>query len=105
MIGKAGNDLYIFRGDFGHDIIQDSSGTLDSIDLSDFKYSSATFAKQEGNATTGDDLLITIGSNNILVENYFAENSNSAIGTGYIEDIDFATLQDVNMAYISGLNL
>ncbi len=91
LIGKEGNDLYIFQNDFGNDTVRDSNGN-DSIDLTDFAFSSAIFTQQDGNAG-GDDLLITIGTNTILIEDYFNE-AGTGIGTGYIEHIDFADLQN-----------
>ncbi len=105
LIGDAGNDLYIFRDTFGNDIVKDSAG-IDSMDLNDFAYSTAVFTRQEGNASTGDDLLISIGANgSILIENYFAEDSVNTAGTGYIEDIDFMGMQNVDVAHIATLGL
>ncbi len=104
LIGNAGNDLYIFRNDFGHDIIKDSSGN-DSIDLSDFLYTDAVFTRQEGNISLGDDLLITIGSNSVLIENYFAENTNNTAGSGYIENISFQNDSSVDLVQIAGMGL
>ncbi len=98
------NDSYIFRQDFANDRILDRGGT-DNIDLTDFTYSSSIFTHQEGSTTTGDDLLITIGSNSLLIENYFAENSNNTAGTGYIEDIDFMNVLDIDITDIAGLSL
>ncbi len=104
LIGDAGNDLYVFKNDFGNDIVRDSSGN-DSIDLMDFIYTDAVFTRQEGNTTTGDDLLITIGSNSVLIENYFAEDSNNSAGTGYIENISFQNDSSVDLVQIAGMGL
>ncbi len=104
FLGDLGNDSYIFGANFGNDKIYDSSGT-DSINITNYVYSDAVFTRQEGSTTAGDDLLITIGSNNIVIENYFAENTNNTAGTGYIEDIDFINVQDINMPEISAMGL
>ncbi len=96
---------YIFEGQIGNDIIQDTSGT-DFIDLSDFMLASATFTRQEGNVSTGDDLFIDLGSNgSILIENYFAENSGSTAGTGLIETISFQDDSSVDLAQIVAMGL
>ena len=63
--GGAGADTYIFRGDYGADTIQGDTdgGTLyfqDATSLDDL-----TFVKQ-----TNGDLLVTHGSNSVVIENY-----------------------------------
>ncbi len=105
LIGATGNDLYLFKNIFGNDIIRDTSGT-DSIDLSDFILASVIFTRQEGNTTTGDDLFIDLGANgNILIENYFTEDSGSVAGTGCIENISFQDDSSVDLAQIASMGL
>ncbi len=104
LIGATGNDLYIFRDTFGNDIIRDTSGT-DSIDLSDFMLASAIFTRQEGSTTTGDNLLIILQTNSILIENYFAENSGNTAGTGLIENISFQDDSSVDLTQIAAMGL
>ncbi len=105
LSGNTGNDLYIFRNTFGNDIVRDTLG-IDSIDLSDFMLASATFTRQEGALTGGDDLFINLGSNGtILIEKYFAEDSNSVAGTGLIETISFQDDSSVDLTQIASMGL
>ncbi len=105
LIGDAGNDLYIFKNIFGTDIVRDTSG-IDSIDLSDFTLASATFIRQEGAITGGDDLFIDLGANgSILIEKYFTEDSGSVAGTGLIETISFQDDSSVDLAQIAAMGL
>jgi len=96
LTGGAGNDFYVFNGTFGNDVINDTSGA-DSLDLSAFAFTPDPFSRVEGGAL-GDDLLISLGANGtITIQNYFNE-AGTASGTGYIEDIDFANYQDINVS-------
>ena len=94
VTGQAGNDFYVFRGAFGNDTIDDTSG-IERIDLMD--YASADYFTRTEGRTTGDNLVITLaGGGTITIVNYFDETGTAA-GTGYIETIDFWNTQNITI--------
>ena len=98
LAGGAGNDSYIMEGNIGNDTIKDASGN-DYLDLTDYAFNTSVdpFSRIEG-GIAGDDLLISLGAQgSITIQNYFNEAGTNA-GTGYIEDLDFANYQDINIS-------
>ena len=80
--GGKGNDTYYFSGDFGHDIVRDADAAPGNIDRlqfgSEIHPSDLTLIRSELN------LVISVGSNSVTVENWFVSEKNR------IEEFQFA---------------
>ena len=77
LYGAAGDDTYVFAGDFGADTIRDDTdgGTLQFRDAENIN--DLTFVQQ-----TNGDMLITHGSNSVVIKNYADGLFGISFGTG-----------------------
>ncbi|MDX1918525.1 MAG: calcium-binding protein [Candidatus Caenarcaniphilales bacterium] len=86
MSGGAGNDTYngFSPEGFGSDTINDTSGVADFLDLS--QYSIVPFPGFDPFTKATNNLVITLNSGTITIQNYF---NGSIEGAGLIESIQF----------------
>ena len=94
--GEAGNDTYLFSagGNFGADIIRDSAGSADLLNLVVYSLSSVLSWDALDSNSDGrmDQLFMDFGTgNSITVENYFGNTLALSAGTGLLETIRFAS--------------
>src|SRR5690606_26949691 len=77
------NDTYRFRGNFGHDLIDDTDGD-NIIDLEHIAEENATFNV----SGDGKNLIINIGNDSIAVKNFF--DGNEQAGSGANQTVRFS---------------
>jgi len=64
--GSTGDDLFLFAGDFGHDVVQDFREDRDTIEIDGWSRDDAHIE------VLGHDLIVTIGDNTIFVDGQYA---------------------------------
>jgi Ca2+-binding RTX toxin-like protein len=122
LIGGTGNDTLAggddsdtyasFTGSFGVDIIDDSAGDYDTLDLTGYDVADVTAwaaIDTAGDADSNiDSLRLTFaGGNTITIMNYFSNDSTDdqlvGAGEGYIETIQFDDDSYVDLTQVQGL--
>ncbi len=91
LLGGADNDRYIISGNFGTDVIFDSSGSSDSLEFISSITNALTWTAVDRD-TNGqfEDLLIDFGNGkSVTVQDYFDNGNDSLAGSGLMENISF----------------
>jgi Ca2+-binding RTX toxin-like protein len=94
MSGGTGTDTYAFQAAFGNDKI--AAATANNLDKVDFSSFTSTSASVSIGGVGGDDLIVTIGTNTLTIENWnqgggyqlntfmFSDGTKSTNGSGWL---------------------
>ncbi|CZF81506.1 tandem-95 repeat protein [Grimontia marina] len=91
LIGNGGNDTYVFTKGDGHDIIRDSEGWNDTIELSGYILSDLKITKVSRNT---NDLLLSFYDNNDSIK--IVNGASSNFFSSYWNQIEFLKFVDTD---------
>ncbi len=77
LVGGSGRDTYVFSGSWGRDVVLDNGGVLDFKDSTD-----ADLTRTQ----SGNDLIVTCGSNTVTVRDYYLNVGQWEIKTRVADD-------------------
>ena len=88
MDGGSGNDIFVFGPDFGNDTIRsfdaNARGGQDRLDISQLGVTADDFASKVTIADLGEDTLVTIGEDSILLQGVDGNNNDAITQSDFL---------------------